>query len=148
MDQTLLAILIGAGVSIGTTVISQLFIMSKEKRQWERERKSRLDDQKSIEETEKRELIREAYSHSIEAVSALMTIQSLNSFTREKSENYIGELNKWLAVLTLVNSDQFDNQQKENFLNDYDNVTKNLNHINLNNLRETLISMSLSDKRI
>ena len=148
MDQTLLAILIGAGVSIGTTVISQLFIMSKEKRQWERERKSRLDDQKSIEETEKRELIREAYSHSIEAVSALMTIQSLNSFTREKSENYIGELNKWLAVLTLVNSDQFDNQQKENFLNDYDNVTKNLNHINLNNLRVTLISMSLSDKRI
>ena len=148
MDQTLWAILIGAGVSIVTTLISQWFIVAKEKRQWVRERQSRLEDQKSIETKEKRELIREAYSHSIEAASALLTFLNSSGATKEKYEFYIGELNKWLAELILVSADQIKENQNERLLQYYDNVANKLEPTYLRPLRKHLIDMSLTDKRI
>lgn len=149
MDQTLWAILIGAGVSIVTTLISQLFIVSKEKRQWERERQSRLEDQKSIEEKEKRELIRNAYCHSIEASSTLIALTSSpGGCTREKFENTIEELNKWLGVLILVNAEQLKEKQNDKFLINYDNVANKFEPEYMERLRKDLISMALSDKRI
>lgn len=71
MDQTLIGILIGAGVSIVTTLSTQWLTMAKEDKQWNRERQSKLDDQKELDAKEQNGLLRQAYIKCVHNLSYL-----------------------------------------------------------------------------
>ena len=156
MDNTLTAVLIGAGVTlIGSLLtflgnyLSHIYTLKREEKQWERQQEA--EKERFTRETEKakeeqvkarKEQISQIYQNCIHYLSILIaedTEEDTPKITGDKRVQAIEEAQRWLSLLALRVGDQL---QFDSYLSSFTSHPDN----NVYSLREKVIEIAAQDK--
>ncbi len=104
MTTDAFSLFIGAGITLGTTALTQYIMYKKEQRQWENQQKAEEKTWKRNEKKKEQEQVREAYQNSLSLLSSFIGLseQSLDeqSLMAKKLE-IASEVNRWVSLLVL-----------------------------------------------
>ena len=136
MDPTVLGVIIGSGVSLLGSVLSQIILSRKEQMQWKNQQIAETSAWTRNEQKNEKEYLREIYQNSLRSLSVFIAIEEQKEESRiPKRLETIDEIHKWVTMLLLRHSSSNLDRALNSFTADPDRYSAE-------DLRKEIISLS------
>ena len=137
MDSTLTGVLIGSGLSLFGTILSQILLSKKEQKQWENQQATEKENWKRTEQKKEKEYLREIYQNSLRSLSVIISLDnnSEEEIIAEHKIEQIAEVHKWATMLLLRHTSSNLNDALSSFIRSSDRYYATI-------LRDEIIKLS------
>ncbi|MBV5329371.1 MAG: hypothetical protein JZU65_17405 [Chlorobium sp.] len=137
MDSTLVGVMIGSGVSLFGSVLSQFMLSQKEQKQWKNKQDVENRAWERDEQKKEKEYLREIYQNSLRSLSVFIALENQSEELKNGQQKLelIDEIHKWVTMLLLRHS----NSKLDNVLNSF---TVDPDASEANYLRAEIIQLS------
>ena len=100
-----LGVIVGSGISLLGTILSQIILSKKEQKQWENQHNAEKELWERDEEKKEKEYLREIYQNSLRSLSLFMAQESSDEEKDNKQHlETINDIHKWSTILLLRHS--------------------------------------------
>ena len=114
-----IGVVIGSGLSLFGTVLSQIILSRKEQKQWENQQIAEKTAWTRNEQKKEKEYLREIYQNSLRSLSVFIALENQKDEEQNKQKRMelIDEIHKWVTTLLLRHS----NSTLDTALNSFNN---------------------------
>jgi hypothetical protein len=145
-----IGVVIGSGLSLFGTMLSQIILSRKEQKQWENQQNAEKTAWTRNEQKKEKEYLREIYQNSLRSLSVFIALENQKEESKGQQKiDAINEVHKWVTMLLLRHSDSKLDNAINSFTSDpdkYEADTLRNEIIELSNREEGFFLNQLNDK--
>lgn len=131
-----IGVVLGSGLSLFGTILSQIILSRKEQRQWENQQVAEKTAWTRNEQKKEKEYLREIYQNSLRSLSVFIALENQKEETKGQQKlELIDEIHKWATMLLLRHSESKLDNALSSFTSDPDEYSAK-------NLREEIVELS------